>query len=65
MSLKLTYGLWNNLEVYTVIPYIHNWAGNVNETGPNGERAAAFGGLGDINLTLKYRLVEEGPVAPR
>ncbi len=64
MSLKLTYGLWNNLEVYTVIPYIHNWAGNVNEPGPNGERAAAFGGLGDINLTLKYRLVEEGPVAP-
>ena len=29
MSWKFTYGLWNNLEVYAVIPYIHNWAGNV------------------------------------
>jgi hypothetical protein len=64
MSLKFTYGLCNNLEVYTVIPYIHSWAGNVNEPGPNGERFANFGGLGDINLTFKYRLVEEGPVAP-
>jgi len=64
MSAKFTYGLLNNLEVYTVIPYVHNWAGNVSEVGPNGERAADFGGLGDISLTLKYRLVEEGPVAP-
>ena len=64
MSWKFTYGLFNNLEVYAVIPYIHNWAGNVNEPGPNGERVADFGGLGDIGLTFKYRLVEEGPVAP-
>jgi hypothetical protein len=64
MSAKFTYGLWNNLEVYTVIPYIHNWAGKVNEPGPNGERSADFGGLGDISLTFKYRLVEEGAVAP-
>jgi hypothetical protein len=64
MSWKFTYGLWNNLEVYTVIPYIHNWAGNVNEPGPNGERNAAFGGIGDISLTFKYRLVEEGPATP-
>jgi hypothetical protein len=64
MSWKFTYGLCNNLEVYTVIPYIHNWAGSVTEPGPRGERSADFGGLGDISLTLKYRLVEEGPVAP-
>lgn len=64
MSWKFTYGLWNNLEVFAVIPYIHNWAGNVNEPGPNGERNAAFGGIGDISLTFKYRLVEEGSVAP-
>ena len=63
-SLKFTYGLWNNLEVYAVIPYIHNWANSVNERGPNGERAADFGGLGDINLTFKYRLVEETEAAP-
>jgi hypothetical protein len=64
MSWKFTYGLFNNLEVYTVIPYVHNWAGNLNEPGPRGERSADFGGLGDISLTMKYRLVEEGPVAP-
>ncbi|MBI4642166.1 MAG: transporter [Deltaproteobacteria bacterium] len=64
MSLKLTYGLWNNLEVYTVIPYLHNWASNVDAPGPLGERAANFGGLGDISLTFKYRLVEETQAAP-
>jgi hypothetical protein len=64
MSWKFTYGLWNNLEVYVVMPYIHNWANNVQEPGPRGERAADFGSLGDINLTLKYQLVPEGPVAP-
>jgi hypothetical protein len=63
-SLKLTYGLWNNLEVYAVIPYIHNWASSVQEPGPRGERAANFGGLGDINLTFKYRLVQETETAP-
>ena len=62
--MKFTYGLWNNLEVFVVIPYIHNWASNVNEPGPNGERSANFGGLGDINLTFKYRLVEEDPDRP-
>jgi len=64
MSVKLTYGLLNNLEVYTVIPYIHNWADRVEARGPNGERYADFGGIGDVNLTFKYRLVPEGPVAP-
>jgi len=64
MSLKFTYGLINNLEVYTVIPYIHNWAGNVDAPGPNGERFASFGGLGDISLTFKYRLMEETQAAP-
>jgi hypothetical protein len=64
MSYKFTYGLWDKLEVYVVVPYLHNWASNVNEPGPRGERNAAFGGLGDINLTLKYQLIPEGPVAP-
>ncbi len=64
MGAKLTYGLFNNLEVYGVIPYIHNWARNVNELGPQGERAANFGGLGDIRFTLKYRLVEETQTLP-
>jgi hypothetical protein len=64
MAMKLTYGLWNNLEVYAVIPYIHNWANNVQELGPRGERAADFGGLGNILLTFKYRLVEETQTVP-
>jgi hypothetical protein len=64
MSWKFTYGLFNNLEVYAVVPYIHNWAGAVDEPGPRGERSADFGGIGDVSLTFKYRLVEEGPVAP-
>jgi hypothetical protein len=64
MDWKFTYGLWNNLEVFVVIPYVHNWASNVSPVGPNGERAADFGGLGDINLTFKYRLVEETEVKP-
>ena len=64
MSWRFTYGLWDNLEVYAVIPYIHNWANNVSEPGPRGERSSDFGGIGDINLTFKYRLVPEGPIAP-
>jgi hypothetical protein len=63
-ALKLTYGLFNNLEVYTVIPFIQNWANRVNTPGPNGETSADFGGLGDINFNLKYRLVAEGSIAP-
>jgi len=64
MDYKFTYGLWNNLEVFVVVPYVHNWASGVDAPGPNGERSADFGGMGDINLTFKYRLVEEGPRAP-
>jgi Putative MetA-pathway of phenol degradation len=64
MDWKFTYGLWNNLEVFVVIPYSHNWASNSDEHGPNGERSGDFGGLGDINLTFKYQLLEETEVRP-
>lgn len=64
LPVKFTYGLAKNLEVYSVIAYRHNWAGQVQEPGPNGERAANFGGLGDINLTLKYQLLEESESRP-
>jgi hypothetical protein len=64
MDYRFTYGLLNNLEVFVVVPYVHNWARNVNEPGPNGERAADFGGLSDVNLTMKYRLVEETETRP-
>jgi hypothetical protein len=64
MDWKFTYGLLNNLEVFVVLPYVHNWAGSVDEPGPNGERAANYGNIGDVNLTFKYRLMEETETRP-
>ena len=64
MEWKLTYGLLNNLEVFVVIPYVHNWASNVSEPGPEGQRFANTGDLGDINLTFKYQLLEETKTRP-
>jgi hypothetical protein len=64
MDWKLTYGLMENMEVFVVIPYAHNWAKKVTEPGPNGETSGSSGGLADINLTLKYRLVEETDCLP-
>jgi hypothetical protein len=63
-TLQITYGVWDNFEVFTVIPAVVNWATSVDVPGPNGERSASHAGLSDIDLTLKYRLVKEGPVAP-
>jgi hypothetical protein len=64
MDWKFTYGLLNNLEVFVVIPFVQNWANSVNDRGPNGECAASFGSIGDVNLTFKYRLVEETETRP-
>jgi hypothetical protein len=64
MDWKFTYGLWNNLEVFTVVPFVHNWAIRVDPPGPQGERSSSFSGLGDVNLTFKYRLVEETETRP-
>jgi hypothetical protein len=64
MDWKFTYGLWDNLEVFVVVPYLHNWANVRIKPGPNGERSDDFGGLADINLTFKYRLVEETQYRP-
>jgi hypothetical protein len=64
MTWTLLYGLAENLEVYAIIPYVYNWVGNVTEQGPNGETSANSGGLSDVNLTLKYRLVQETETLP-
>jgi hypothetical protein len=64
MNWRFTYGPINNMEVYVVIPYIQRWVNDVTEPGPGGEHSATFRGLGDIDLTVKYRLVEEGPGKP-
>ncbi len=57
MDWKLTYGPIENMEVFVDIPYAYNWA---DESGVS----ANGGGIGDVNLTLKYRLVEETSCAP-
>lgn len=62
IPIKFSYGPFNRTEVFLVIPYVHNWARNVSE--PGGERSANFGGLGDINLTLKYMFLEETETRP-
>lgn len=58
-SAQLFYGVAPRTEVYLVVPYLHNWAGNVNRPRPAGQKDADFGGLGDINLTAKYLLLAE------
>ena len=57
MEWKFTYGLIENMEVFVVIPYAHNWA-------EEGGVSANSGGLGDVNLTMKYRIVEESACTP-
>lgn len=59
MDWKLTYGPTENMEVFVDIPYVHNWASGVRAPGSEASASADSGGLGDVNLTLKYRLVEE------
>jgi len=62
---KLTYGLWDNLEVFVeMVTYSHNWARRVNEPGPRGETSADFGSIGDTLLVLKYQFTQEGPIMP-
>jgi hypothetical protein len=64
MPVKIIYGLAPRTEAFLVIPYVHNWARGVQPPGRPGEGAADFGGLGDINLTLKYLLREETSLFP-
>jgi len=59
LPVKFIYGLAQNLEIYAVVPYVHNWASQVKEPGPGDNRAAEFGGLGDISVSLKYQLLKE------
>jgi hypothetical protein len=61
---QLFYGVAPRTEVYVVVPYLHNWDGNVNHPTPNGQKDANFGGLGDINLTGKYLILEEQATLP-
>jgi hypothetical protein len=66
MPVKFTYGLAPNLETYIIVPYIHNFAGHLAPSlaGPNGERNANYGGIGDITLVAKYLLLAETDFRP-
>ncbi len=62
MPVKIIYGPTKNLEVYAVIPYIHDFAGSVD--GNRAGRSANFGGIGDISLVGKYLLLPETDYRP-
>ena len=66
MPVKFAYGLTKDMEVYVVIPFLTNWAKNVNPNlaGPNGERSASYSGIGDLTLMGKYNLLAEGDYQP-
>lgn len=61
--LRLTYGPVEDVEIYTNIPAILNWAGRVDQP-VAGNRVADFGGLGDVSLNCKYQLIKETALRP-
>jgi len=64
MPVKFVYGPTENLETYVVVPFINNWVSDVNFPGPNGERSASYGGIGDITAVAKYNFLPEGDYYP-
>ena len=64
MPVKFTYGPTKNLEMYIIVPFVHNWVNGVDAPGPNGQTSASFSGIGDITLMGKYNLLPEGDYRP-
>jgi len=64
MPVKFIYGPTKDLELYAVVPFIHNWVNDVNARGPNGESSASFSGIGDITAVAKYNVLPEGTYMP-
>jgi hypothetical protein len=64
LSLEFYYGLTDNLWASLFIPYLHNWASEVDNPGPQRQHAANFGGLGDTTLTWRYLLLEATATRP-
>jgi len=70
MPVKLTYGPTQNLETYITIPFIVDWAGNLDRGNPlvglthNGERSASYAGIGDITTVAKYLVLAEDDLRP-
>jgi len=63
VPLRIDYGITKGTTVAVRIPYVNNWASNVDQP-VQGERNASFGGLGDINLILKQLLLKETDYRP-
>ena len=61
MPVKFTYSPIKDLETYVIIPFINNWATNLDRgiAGPNGERSASYAGIGDITAIAKYNFLPE------
>jgi hypothetical protein len=65
-NLKITYGPAKNLETYIIVPYVYRWVSDADRSvaGPNGERNASYGGIGDITMVGKYLLLPETDYRP-
>jgi len=64
MPVKFVYGPTKDLELYAVVPFIHNWNSGLDTPGPNGETSASYSGVGDITAVAKYNLLPEGDYRP-
>jgi hypothetical protein len=64
IPVKVTYGLIQNLEIYGLMAFIHNWADQVNDPNAPGRHAAGFSGVSDLALVMKYQLLEETDQRP-
>lgn len=64
MPVKFTYGPVKDMEVYLIVPSLQNWGSSFREPGLAGTRSAQFGGLGDLMLALKYRVLAETETWP-
>lgn len=61
---QIFYGIAERTEAYIIIPYRENWVTGAAEPGPGGERTANYGGIGDINVSLKYLFSKETATTP-
>jgi hypothetical protein len=63
VPVRIDYGLTKGTTVAVRIPYVNNWASNVDQP-VQGQRNASFGGLGDTSLILKQLLLKETDYRP-
>jgi len=64
MPVKFVYGPTKDLEIFAVVPFIHNWNSKLDTAGPNGETSGSYSGVGDITAVVKYNLLPEGDYRP-